>query len=128
MANRIQRGDSVVVVTGDEAGGTPHRVVTVLDGGTKLIVEGIRRAYKHVRRGHPKSPQGGRLSVERPIDASNVMYYCGSCNRPTRIGFRYREDGAKERYCKKCAASAGQISPPRKRRAAPAAGAAAKTK
>jgi large subunit ribosomal protein L24 len=110
---KIQRGDSVVVVTGDQAGPTPHRVNQVLDGGRKLVVESINRVFKHVRRGHPKSPQGGRLNLEMPIDASNVQFYCDGCKKPTRIGFRYTDDGRKERFCRKCGAAAGSVSPPR---------------
>jgi len=33
------------------------------------------------------------------------MLYCGSCNSPTRVGFREGTDGKKERFCKKCDAS-----------------------
>ena len=116
---KIKKGDLVVVTTGDDitrdekGRWTPKRVLSVIDEGSRVVVEGVRRAFKHVRRGHPKSPQGGRLQVEMPIDASNVRYYCGSCNTPTRLGYRYAADGAKERFCRKCGASAGTISPPR---------------
>ncbi|WP_166820727.1 50S ribosomal protein L24 [Thalassoroseus pseudoceratinae] len=112
---KIQRGDSVIVIAGDSASSTPRSVVQVLDGGKRLVVEGINRAVKHVKRGHPKSPQGGQLQIERPIEASNVMLYCQSCSQATRVGLRYTEDGSKERFCKKCDASAGTISPPRAR-------------
>ena len=107
---KIQRGDSVLVTTGNDASKTPRQVIQVLDGGKKLVLEGINRAYKHVRRGHPKSPQGGRLQIELPVDASNVMYYCSSCSKGTRVGYRYREDGAKERFCKGCSTSINTIS------------------
>ena len=110
---KIQRGDSVVIITGDDAGTTPHQVLAVHEGGRKITVQGINRAYKHVRRGHPKSPQGGRLNLEVPIDVSNVQFYCGSCSSATRVGYRYTDDGAKERYCKSCNASAGRVSPPK---------------
>ena len=112
---RIRRGDSVVITTGDEASATPHKVLSVLDGGKKVLVEGVNRVFKHVRRGHPRSPQGGRLNLEAPIDSSNVMFYCASCGKGTRIGFRYRDDGSKERFCKSCGAAAGTISPARPR-------------
>ena len=112
---KIRRGDSVVVISGDDLGPAPHRVIQVLGGGKKLLVEGVNRVYKHVRRGHPKSPQGGRLQLEMPIDSSNVMLYCGSCNKATRVGFRYRDDGSKERYCKLCDASLGAVSRPKAR-------------
>jgi large subunit ribosomal protein L24 len=109
---KIQRNDSVIVIAGDETGAAPRRVIQVLGGGRKLLVEGVNRVYKHVKRGHPKSPQGGRLNLEMPIDSSNVMLYCGSCNKATRVGFRYRDDGSKERYCKSCDASIGAVSRP----------------
>ncbi len=110
---KIKKGDTVVVVTGDDKGAAPRKVLNVVTGGKRLVVEGVRRAFKHVRRGHPKSPQGGRLQIEMPIDASNVRYYCGACKTGTKLGYRYAADGAKERFCRKCGASAGTISPPR---------------
>ena len=112
---KIKKGDSVVVVTGDEKGPAVRKVVSVVDGGRKLVIEGVNRVFKHVRRGHPKSPQGGRLQVELPIDASNVRLHCSSCNKPTRVGYRFGADGAKERFCKKCGGGLGTISPPKPR-------------
>jgi large subunit ribosomal protein L24 len=111
---RIKRGDLVVVLTGDDASHAPHKVVEVVPGGRLIVVEGVNRVYKHVKKGHPKSPQGGRLSIERPIDASNVQFYCSACKQGVRLGLRYTADGRKERFCRKCQASAGVISPPRK--------------
>lgn len=112
---KIQRGDSVLVISGDDSGSTPRRVLQVLDGGRKLLIEGVNRVYKHVRRGHPKSPQGGRLNLEMPIDSSNVMLYCGSCNRGARVGLRYTDDGGKERFCRACGSTVSTVSPPKKR-------------
>jgi large subunit ribosomal protein L24 len=90
-----------------------RRVLQVLDGGAKVVVEGVNLVYKHVKRGHPKSPQGGRLRLEMPISSSNVMFVCPSCNAASKLGLRYLPDGAKERFCKKCSASAGAVSPAR---------------
>ena len=106
---KIKKGDSVVIVTGDDKGSAPRKVISVIDGGKKLVVEGVNRTFKHVRRGHPKSPQGGRLQVELPIDASNVKLHCPGCGAATRVGFRVADDGAKERFCKKCDASLGAV-------------------
>ena len=110
---RIKQGDMVVVTVGDDAGSQPRKVLEVLSGGRQLLVEGVNRVYKHVKRGHPKSPQGGRLSMEKPIDGSKVLYYCSSCSKGSRLGYRYTAYGRKERFCKKCDASAGVLSPPR---------------
>ena len=95
---KIKRGDMVVVIGGDQASRTPHRVTQVVDGGKQLLVEGVNRVFKHVKRGHPKSPQGGRLNLETPIDTSKVMFYCGSCNRGVRVGFRLQADALERAF------------------------------
>jgi large subunit ribosomal protein L24 len=78
----------------------------------KLVVEGVNRVYKHVRRSQ-KNPQGGRLSKEMPIQAANVQLLCTKCNRGVRTGARFLADGSKERFCRKCGTSLGMIAPPR---------------
>lgn len=112
---KIKRGDMVQVIAGDDAGDTPRKVLQVLDGGKAVLVEGVNRVYKHVKRGHPKSPQGGRLSLDMPIDISNVLLYCNACGRGVRVGFRYKADGTKIRHCRKCQAELGVVTPARPR-------------
>jgi large subunit ribosomal protein L24 len=114
---KIKRGDMVVVIAGDHASRTPHRVTQVLDGGRQLLIEGINRVFKHVKRGHPKSPQGGRLNLETPIDSCKVMFYCGSCNKGVRVGFRISSSG-KERFCRSCSTSLGAVGRSKAERAA----------
>ena len=105
---RIRKGDLVVVITGDDASNTARKVMRVLDGGERILVEGVNRVYKHVKRGHPSSPQGGRLSRELPIASSNAMLFCGHCNKGVRVGTRVTE-ACRERYCKICKGSLGVI-------------------
>ena len=112
---KIKRGDMVQVMIGDDKGESPKKVLQVLDEGRKVVVEGVNRVYKHVRRGHPKSPQGGRLSREMPIDISNVLLYCNACGRGVRVGYEYKPDGSKYRRCRKCKADLGTVSPPKAR-------------
>ncbi|MBN1394280.1 MAG: 50S ribosomal protein L24 [Pirellulales bacterium] len=111
---RIKTNDTVRVIAGDDRGAT-GKVLRVEKKKNKLVVEGVNRAYKHVRRSQ-KNPQGGRLSKEMPISASNVQLVCAACGAAARFGVRYLNNGAKERYCKKCGAEGGQISPPKQRR------------
>jgi large subunit ribosomal protein L24 len=106
----IKVNDTVEVLAGDEKG-TRARVLKVDRAAGKLIVEGVNRVYKHVRRSQ-RNPQGGRLSKEMPIQLSNVMLVCDRCGRPSRTGARLSDDGSKERYCKKCGASIGALAPP----------------
>jgi large subunit ribosomal protein L24 len=110
---RIKTNDTVKVIAGDDSGAT-GKVLRMERKSGKLVVEGINRVYKHVRRSQ-KNPQGGRLSKEMPIRISNVLLVCEACGAATRVGVRFLENGAKERYCKKCGAGGGQLSPPKAR-------------
>ena len=105
----IKIDDTVMVSTGDDRGVT-GRVLGVDRGAGTVVVEGVRKVYKHVRRSQ-KNPQGGRLSKEMPIPVSNVQLVCSSCGKPTRTGARYQKDGSKERFCRKCSAGLGQLAP-----------------
>ncbi len=111
----IRVDDVVEVISGEDK--VRGRVLQVLRREGRIIVEGVNRAYRHIRRSQ-KNPQGGRLSKEMPIDISNVLLVCTSCNQATRTGARFRPDGTKERYCKKCSAAIGVIAPPHKAHAA----------
>jgi large subunit ribosomal protein L24 len=65
-----------------------------------VVVEGVNRVYRHLKPSK-RNPQGGRLSKEMPVDASNVMLIDPATNKPTRVGVRYLPDGSKELYAKK---------------------------
>ena len=107
----IKTGDTVEVIAGADKG-VRSKVIKVNRETGKAIVEGVNKVLKHVKRSQ-KHPQGGRLSKEMPVQLSNVQFVCESCGKPTRLGVRYTDDGAKQRYCKKCDASAGEIAPPK---------------
>ena len=107
----IKANDNVLVIAGEDRG-TRGKVLRVVKGTGKLVVEHVNRVYRHVRRSQ-RNPQGGRLSVEMPIQQSNVALICGACGAAVRVGARLLPDGSKERYCKKCGASNGQIAPPK---------------
>jgi large subunit ribosomal protein L24 len=111
----IRVNDTVEVIAGDDRG-AKGKVLRVDRRTGKLVVEHVNRVYKHVKRSQ-KNPQGGRLSMEMPISASNVLLVCEKCGVTTRTGARYLEDGSKERFCKKCGAGNGQVAPPKTRHA-----------
>jgi large subunit ribosomal protein L24 len=106
----VRKDDMVEVIAGDDAEkGRAHKVLRVLPDAGKVVVEGVNRVYKHVKPNR-RNPQGGRLSKEMPIDASNVLLYCPTCRRGVRIGRRYQDNGVKTRYCRKCGANLGVLS------------------
>lgn len=104
----IRKGDLVEVISGDDSG-TRGPVMSVDRKNGKVIIEGVNKVYKHVKRGHPKSPQGGRLHKELGIDASNVMLICPKTNKPTRVGVQVNEDGSKVLIAKCSGAAIRQI-------------------
>jgi large subunit ribosomal protein L24 len=117
----IRTGDTVEVITGDDRGEpgarTRARVIMVDRETGKALVEGVNKVFKHIRRSQ-KHPQGGRLSKEMPVQLSNLKFVCQACSAATRLGARFLKDGSKERFCKKCGASAGEIAPAKKAHAA----------
>jgi large subunit ribosomal protein L24 len=112
----IKTNDIVEVITGDDRG-AKGKVLKVLKGESKVVVEGINRVYKHVRRSQ-RNLQGGRLSKEMPVSISNVLLVCSSCGKATRTGARVKQDGSKERFCKKCGTSIGALAPAKEKKAA----------
>jgi large subunit ribosomal protein L24 len=105
----LRTEDQVIVIAGADKDKT-GKVLKVDRKNNKVVVEGIARVWKHVRKSQ-KNPQGGRLNKEMPISASNVMIVCPQTGKPSRIGVRYLADGSKERFAKKSGVSLGKISP-----------------
>ena len=81
----IRLNDMVEVIAGDDRG-QRGKVLAVDPSAEKIIVEGVNRVYKHVRRSQ-RNPQGGRLSKEMPIPVSKVMLICPQSNKRTRVGY-----------------------------------------
>ena len=71
MARDIKRGDTVVVLSGDERGKT-GKVTRVVVG--HVFVEGVNLQYKHMKRTQ-QNPKGGRVRREGPLDRSKVMLW-----------------------------------------------------
>ena len=103
MANNkvhVKKGDTVVVIAGKDKG-KKGKILTVLPSENRVIVEGVNMLTKHVKP-TAKVQQGGIITQEGKIDASNVMYYCPKDKVGVRTGMKFLEDGSKVRYCKKC--------------------------
>jgi large subunit ribosomal protein L24 len=111
----IRKDDMVVVTTGDDKGPEPRKVLRALPKAGKIVVEGVNRVYKHLKPS-AKNQQGGRLSKEMPIDASNVLLYCPTCHHGVRVNHRINDEGRKERLCK-AGHSLGHLGPAKAARA-----------
>ena len=92
---RIKTNDEVVVLSGKDRG-KKGKVTAVDLEASKVTVEGVNEVKRHV--------QGGRLSKMMPVPVAKVMLVCPACSKPTRVGYKFDEEGKKNRVCKKCGA------------------------
>ena len=101
---KIQRNDTVMVITGTDKG-KKGRVLMVMPDDGKVLVEHVRVIKKNVRPNPQRNIKGGIAEQEAAIQISNVMLVCGSCG-PTRVGHKFEGD-TKVRVCKKCGTTLG---------------------
>ncbi len=95
---KIKKDDMVLVISGNDRG-KKGRVLKVVPGMDRIIVEGVNMVKKH-RRATQDMPQGGILTIEAPIHISNVKLIAPKSGVPTRVGFKILKDGTKVRVCK----------------------------
>jgi large subunit ribosomal protein L24 len=97
---KIRKGDTVVIIAGKDSG-KKGKVRRALPNDGKVIVEGLNMIKRHSR-ARRAVRQAGIIELEAPIHVSNVMLVCEKCGNPTRIGFRFLDDGKKVRICSSC--------------------------
>ncbi len=97
---KIKKGDTIEVIRGDDKG-KKGKVLNLIPGGKRALVEGINLVKKHKRKTQ-QDQQGGVVSIETPISLSNLMLFCKRCNAPVKVGFLALTDGTKSRICKTC--------------------------
>ena len=98
---RIRKDDKVMVIAGKDQGKI-GKVLKVLHKHDSVVVEKVNVAKRHVKPNPYRREPGGIVDKEMPIHVSNLMVVCPACAAPTRVGYRYAEDGKKIRFCKKC--------------------------
>ena len=124
---RIRKNDMVVLTKavtgaanadgkplGKEGQGAVARVLQVIPGKNKAVVEGVKLVYKHQRRSQTH-PHGGRIAKEAAIDLSNLMLFCPKCDGPARVSRKVvtKDDASGKtrrqvlRICKRCGESIG---------------------
>ncbi len=96
---RIRKGDRVQVLQGKDRGKVGE-VMRAMPAEGRVIVEGINIAKRH-QRPTRQTMQGGIIDKDMPVHVSSVAVVCSQCG-PTRVGYRYDDQGRKLRVCKKC--------------------------
>jgi large subunit ribosomal protein L24 len=98
MAQKIKKGDTVVVLAGKDKGRTGE-VTKVIPKDGKVVVSGINVHARH-RKPSQLNPQGGIERKEAPLHISNVAIADPKDGSPTRVRFEER-DGKKVRVAAK---------------------------
>jgi large subunit ribosomal protein L24 len=95
MGLKIRKGDTVMVIAGDDKGKT-GRVLAVDEAKHRVIVEKVNFVKRHTK-ARSQTQQGGILEKEAPIHLSNVMLYDPKAGKGVRVGVRLAKDGKRER-------------------------------
>jgi large subunit ribosomal protein L24 len=116
---KIRKGDLVQVLSGKDRG-KQGRIIEADPRKGRVMVENLNLVKKHrkprplkdsSRMGQTQIQPGGVIELTAPLPASSVMVVCPTCNRPTRVGYEFREDEKgrriKVRVCKR--ADCGEV-------------------
>ncbi|HIE77237.1 MAG TPA: 50S ribosomal protein L24 [Candidatus Thioglobus sp.] len=94
---KIKQNDEVIIIAGKDKGsiGTITKV-----SSSKVVVEGLNLAKKHVRPNPNAGVAGGIVSTEMPIAISNIAIYNSATKKADRVGIRTDKEGNRERFFK----------------------------
>ena len=110
---KVKKGDTVQVLAGKDRG-KQGRVVEALPRDSRVIVENLNLVKRHSkpqpirdvsRMGGAQMTPGGIIEKPSPLDISNVMLVCPTCNEASRVGVHVKElkgETVRVRFCKRC--------------------------
>jgi large subunit ribosomal protein L24 len=96
---KIKKGDTVKVLSGKDKGKT-GKVISVVPSLCKVVVEGLNlhtRFQKSRKAGQP----GTKITMASPMPVSKVQLVDPASGKPTRVGYKFMDDGTKQRIAKK---------------------------
>lgn len=95
----IRKGDRVRVLRGNEAG-KEGTVLRVDREKNRVVIEGLNLRKRH-RKPSATHAEGGIMTFEAPLHASNVMLLDPATSGPSRVRLQGRPDGTKDRVAVK---------------------------
>jgi len=95
---KVRKGDRVIVTTGRDKGKTGE-VLRILRKENRAVVQGVNMVKRHQR--PTQASGGGIVEKELAIHISNLAHIDPKDQKPTRIGFKFLEDGRKVRFAKR---------------------------
>jgi large subunit ribosomal protein L24 len=96
--NKIRKGDQVIVTTGRDKG--KRGTVTLRVDESKIVVDGVNIAKKHVKPNPLKGTTGGVVDKVMPIHQSNVAIFNPTTGKADRVGIKLVDGGKKIRVFK----------------------------
>lgn len=99
MAQRIQKGDLVKLISGTDKG-TTGKVIAVLAKKGAVLIEGIGNKHRHVKPS-AVNPRGGSKDIHIPTPLSKVALVVDEkTSKTSRIGYVKNADGTKVRLAR----------------------------
>ena len=95
---KIKKGDKVVVMAGRDKG-KRGEVLRVDRKDRRAIVAGVNMVKRHTR--PAQGTPGGIVDKEATIHLSNLAVEDPKDGQPTRVGFKFLDDGRKVRFAKR---------------------------
>ena len=101
---KVRTGDTVQVIAGNYAGARGRILRTIPPKGLVVVQDVNMRKHHRQPSANAKGgvTEGGIVTYEEPVRASNVMLVCSRCDAPVRVRRRRDADGTIERICKRC--------------------------
>ena len=110
---RVRKGDLVHMLSGKDRG-KEGRVIEARPREQRVVVENLNIQKRHTRprpirdanrMGGTQMTPGGVIEKAAPVPVAKVMLVCPTCNRPTRVGIKFKEvkggESVRVRVCKR---------------------------
>ncbi len=106
MGLKIRKGDTVMVIAGDDKGKT-GRVLSVDAEKNRVVVEKVNFVKRHTK-ARGQGQKSGILEKEAPLAISNVLLFDPKAGRGVRVGTRKTKEGKRERISRKTGEAVGK--------------------
>ena len=98
MAAKYKKGDRVQVIAGKDKG-KQGEILLILRAKERAVVRGVNVARRHTKAS--QTSPGGIVDKELPIAVSNLTHVDPKDDKPSRVGFKFLDDGRKVRFAKR---------------------------
>ena len=95
---KVKKGDRVVVLAGRDKG-KRGEILQVIPTENRALVQGVNIVRRHQKQSAQQ--EGGITAKEAPIHISNIAMEDPADGSPSRVGFKFTEDGRKVRFARR---------------------------